>query len=670
VYRFTRYLKDNDNGAAEDLGASIPLSYPNLPSGNYVVQIDFFRFKFVRVSRLIQTIIVRDGLTTNRWGNGGSTLTWGTDKFASSNANLGVNGGIKIGSSVIDGYDPTRYAYNISERTSLIPSDKTLTVKAGAPGQAITVSLSGATEVRLTSGTAFTLTPMKAANSIAITVTAPDGVTKRTYAVSYTYYNATEWYVKASGSGGSDLNSGESDTNALATVTVGALLRISTAYNNTNPSWPGKSGGNPVAARINIIGTITETVTISGSTLYPPIILTGTNSAQIQPSLSRPLAIDLGATVILEGDLTLNGGSSVIEGGGVRVSTGGIFTMNGGTISGNAASNGGGVYVSGSFTMNSGTISGNGSTSSNGGGVYVAGFGSRFTMNGGAISGNTAGNGGGVYVVGSGSSFTMNGGTIGGSVPADKNTATNDGGGVYVTGDGNTFTMNGGTISGNTAGQGGGGVLVSDSGRFIMKGGSVRGNSAAHGGGVIIFKSSNYGVTIGGKFEMEGGSISENTATGTQDHDNGGGVVLFNAGNVFTMSGGTISGNSVARAGGGVALYPGANNSFTMSGGTISGNTAGGNGGGVYFYDGDFNMEDNALIDQDNDVWIADNKAINIQAALTAAPYAARITPQSYPPPSQVLIGGAIDPYYTRFTVTSNGYNWTIDSGGLLVLQP
>ncbi|MDR3160433.1 MAG: hypothetical protein LBU28_02325, partial [Spirochaetaceae bacterium] len=54
-----RYRIGDTYGAGEALtDSSIPIRFDSLPSGNYVVQIEFFRFKFVRVSRLVQTIIV------------------------------------------------------------------------------------------------------------------------------------------------------------------------------------------------------------------------------------------------------------------------------------------------------------------------------------------------------------------------------------------------------------------------------------------------------------------------------------------------------------------------------------------------------------------------------------------------------------------------------------
>jgi hypothetical protein len=51
-----------------------------------------------------------------------------------------------------------------------------------------------------------------------------------------------------------------------------------------------------------------------------------------------------------------------------------------------------------------------------------------------------------------------------------------------------------------------------------------------------------------------------------------GGGVFVDAGGRFTMSGGSIGGNSAASVGGGVAVNSGGR--FDQTGGTISGNTA------------------------------------------------------------------------------------------------
>ena len=86
-------------------------------------------------------------------------------------------------------------------------------------------------------------------------------------------------------------------------------------------------------------------------------------------------------------------------------------------------------------------------------------------------------------------------------------------------------------------------------------------------------------VTGGGKFNMDGGTLSNNSASlNTYGQASRGGCVLVSSG-TFTMTDGTISNNS-ANYGGGV--YVDADGTFTMSGGTISNNTSTGIGGGIY----------------------------------------------------------------------------------------
>ena len=143
---------------------------------------------------------------------------------------------------------------------------------------------------------------------------------------------------------------------------------------------------------------------------------------------------------------------------------------------------------------------------------------------------------------------------------------------------------------------------VVDNGTFNLVSGSIHHNSATSG----------VGVTINGSaiFNMSGGSVSNNTATGSATSGNGGGVWI-NTGGTFNMSGGAISNNTVPGAGGGVYNLGGS--TFNMTGGTISGNTsntpnttigatATGAGGGVYNgvtgsgVGSTFNMSGTALI--------------------------------------------------------------------------
>ena len=121
--------------------------------------------------------------------------------------------------------------------------------------------------------------------------------------------------------------------------------------------------------------------------------------------------------------------------------------------------------------------------------------------------------------------------------------------------------------------------------------GTLTGGKTSIGGALYVYGFDStftmYGGTISGNtatkvgggvyqgeyviFTMYGGAISDNTVT----NGSSGGVYVFKT---FTMNGGTISGNTAAN-GGGVNIGAG---TFTMNGGTISGNTAASNGGGVF----------------------------------------------------------------------------------------
>ena len=242
----------------------------------------------------------------------------------------------------------------------------------------------------------------------------------------------------------------------------------------------------------------------------------------------------------------------------------GTLTLYNGSITGNNASSEAGCGVSnegGTFTMYGGSITANGSEKATDGGVENSTFSyeesavhSTFTMYGGTISGNTAGSGSGGVTNDVDCTFTMYGGTIG----------DNTGGGVNNNG---TFTMKGGAVSGNTTG-GGAGVL--NQGTFTMEGGIISKNnstSASESGGGA-------GVQNYNTFTMKGGTISDNFTEG-----NGGGIYNFGT---FKMEGGSITGNSGGRIGGGICTFSYKNDAkFIMTSGTISGNTGTMYGGGV-----------------------------------------------------------------------------------------
>ena len=245
--------------------------------------------------------------------------------------------------------------------------------------------------------------------------------------------------------------------------------------------------------------------------------------------------------------------------------------------------NGRGVSVTkGSFTMYGGSIANNGSTTSgyNGAGVFVDN-GTTFTMYGGSITGNNSNTnlGGGVYI--GGGKFAMSGDAV---ISRNSTASTWGGGGVYV--QSGTFNMSGNAaISNNTADKGsGGGVFMNGTPEVIMTGGRITNNTAQNGGGVYS----------SGTFTMSGGTISGNTAKAISDTTGGGGV--FVSSGTFNMSGGSITDNTVTGSdgsGGGAYVQSG---TFDLSGGSITGNSAVSNGGGVCLGDGTLNMSGSAAI--------------------------------------------------------------------------
>ena len=138
-------------------------------------------------------------------------------------------------------------------------------------------------------------------------------------------------------------------------------------------------------------------------------------------------------------------------------------------------------------------------------------------------------------------------------------------------------------------------ITVSSGATFVLTdcggGGAISGFTSPTGGGGVR--------NNGGTFTMYGGTISNNSTTGTGVAGDGGGV--YNDDGTITMYGGTISGNTASRYGAGVCNY----GTFTMENVTISGNISDYSGGGVYNSSGGtFTMEN---------VTVSDNTANNAE---------------------------------------------------------
>ena len=183
-------------------------------------------------------------------------------------------------------------------------------------------------------------------------------------------------------------------------------------------------------------------------------------------------------------------------------------------------------------------------------------------------------------------------------------------------------------LSGNTGtNDWGGGIVVDSTAKLIMNDGSaVTGCSAEQGGGIYL----------SGKMELNGGTISGNTAVG--DYFNTpysqsahGGAILIRANRAdydesydvpakLTMTGGNIQNNKAASDrsafGGAVAILGTPKNTvdltneFIMTGGTISGNTAG-YGGAISAYAADRYWNGNASVKISGNAEITQNTGRN-----------------------------------------------------------
>ncbi len=188
-----------------------------------------------------------------------------------------------------------------------------------------------------------------------------------------------------------------------------------------------------------------------------------------------------------------------------------------------------------------------------------------------------------------------------------------NGGGILIQGSGRVV-MKSGEIAGCEAapvtGGKGGGVCV-EGGSFELQGGSIHDNSSSYGGGVYVGPA--------GSFLMSGGEIRDNSVVGNTNYYNrvyGAGGGVCDDGGIAYISGGRITGNSASDYGGGVYLSSGGKTRFSFAGTSddpvvLSGNTSANQGGGLYQAGGTASIEH---------VRINDNKAgLTVKETVTTA---------------------------------------------------
>ncbi|MEM9301164.1 MAG: choice-of-anchor Q domain-containing protein [Pseudomonadota bacterium] len=291
------------------------------------------------------------------------------------------------------------------------------------------------------------------------------------------------------------------------------------------------------------------------------------------------------------------------NGGGVHVTGPGIVDIVGGNVANNsAAAEGGGLWNgSGPMTISGLDISGNTASgdesSEGGGGIFNAG--GTVLIDDVTVQNNFAngssGSGGGILndagvlrisdtTIGGNDAQRAGGGieTLYGSAYLDSVTVTGNttgpapgnGGGLHITGEG-IVEVTGGQFLNNTASEEGGGLWNSPPGQMTITDVTISGNTAngtaEHQGGGGIF---NLGVAT-----VEGSIIDGNVATGDGPGEGGGGI--FNDGDL-TIRNSDFTGNEAnTGAGNGGGILNTDAGIVRLTGGMISSNTAARAGGGI-----------------------------------------------------------------------------------------
>lgn len=128
-----------------------------------------------------------------------------------------------------------------------------------------------------------------------------------------------------------------------------------------------------------------------------------------------------------------------------------------------------------------------------------------------------------------------------------------------------------GTISGAAGGGYRSGVINVDGGNVTLYGGSITNNTATLRGNIYLDSNA--------VFTMNGGSVQNNSLTGT-DAYGGAGVYVREA--TFVMNSGVISGNNSGSTYGG-GIYASSYAKVYINGGTITGNTSTTKGDGIFY---------------------------------------------------------------------------------------
>lgn len=387
---------------------------------------------------------------------------------------------------------------------------------------------------------------------IAVTI---DGAYSTGYCAKLTPADGFEGYLIAGASGNSlELSDVLLDGGAVVTTGKGQA-----------PVWEGRKRRGPL-------------VSVNGTHL----VLSGSTTLQNSWNESQGGAVTLqnGASLTMKDDSVIRNCKSDIAGGAVYAT--GTYVVDGrntlvtlekARIEGNAAQNGGGIYLTkGARLVTAGKegrdVQITGNSAENGGGIYADG--NVHSLNLVYMSGNKAGSDGGAIYAVNGAKLT----STSANHEIHENEAAGRGGAIYASGGGTNVSLSLTSLQKNKAANGGA-VYVANSAAFTANTAQFKENNAAENGGAVY--------VAGGNVTMQQGSGGyddpEHVNSGLLRNSAGGsGGAVYAVGTGSTVSLGTVGvyyNESKALAG---ALYLTDGATATLNGTDVRGNTGAENG--------------------------------------------------------------------------------------------
>jgi predicted outer membrane repeat protein len=438
---------------------------------------------------------------------------------------------------------------------------------------------------------------------------------------------------------------------------LGATLVVDASgggsYTTISSAIGASTSGDTLSIRA---GTYAEALDTRGRSLV--LQGAGSGSVFVTGGTDEQLNIDQGETVTVRG-ITFRGSAQGAELRGATVTFEDvIFTGHSGVVSGGAVGAFGGSTVTmTNCELNDNTVTG----SFNGGALYIDG--SDVTLDTVVISGNSASQGGGVYVYDATLVMT--------DVTIEDNVATTHGGGLRVR-NGSTLTATRATIQGNTAtGRGGGASFRDSDGTWTAS--ALEDNSAGTAGGALHLDGmqssgttldatvvsntaggSAAGIFLNGHDLSFEGDLSDNTGGAAED-----GGALYAVGSDVRFTDATVSGHT-ALDGGALRLISGS--TLTLLRADFTDNTATGDGGAISL--------EGALVADDSDfndnIAGASGGAIRVEGAsatFSGCEFADNEAGAAAGGGALIVSQGAMSATSTRFAGNQAGYG-----GGLAVL--